>query len=88
MNNHDEYYGLAQKFCDMLGLQKKAQSISGKLTNRKHQLEKMGILFEKRKTREGSVITLIKIKNEDDVSVDDLPYEILDWNEDEDGDKP
>ena len=88
MNDHDEYYGLAQKFCDMLGLQKKAQSISGKLSNRKHQLEKMGILFEKRKTREGSVITLIKIKNEDDVSVDDLPYEILDWNEDEDGDKP
>ena len=36
MNDHDEYYGLAQKFCDMLGLQKKAQSISGKLSNRKH----------------------------------------------------
>ena len=80
MNDHDEFSGLAQEFCDKLGLQKKAQSISGKLSNRKHQLEKMGILFEKRKTREGSVITLIKVKN------DDLPYEIPDYVEEGDGD--
>ena len=80
MNEHDEFSGLAQEFCDKLGLRKKAQSISGKLSNRRHQLEKMGILFEKRRTREGSVITLIKVKN------DDLPYEIPDYVEEGDGD--
>lgn len=90
MNEHDEYYGLAQEFCDMLGLKKKAQSISGKLMNRKYQLEKMGILFEKNKTRAGSVITLLRINNDipveaDDESeeeqIEDLPYEILDVEE-------
>ncbi len=80
LNDHDEYYGLAQDFSDMLGLHKKAQSISGKLSNRKHQLEKMGILFDKTKTREGSVITLVKIKE------DDMPYEIPDPDEEGDCD--
>lgn len=74
----------------MLGLKKKAQSISGKLMNRKYQLEKMGILFEKNKTRAGSVITLLRINNDipeeaDDESeeeqIEDLPYEILDVEE-------
>lgn len=47
VRQHGEYDGPASKFCELIGSTKKAQSIGGKLFNRRRQLEKMGIYFEK-----------------------------------------
>ena len=85
------FIGLASELCELLQLSKKPQSISGKLYNRRGQLKKMGILFGRTRTREGSMLTLFTEANPvvkkdacDDVcrsddfsSPDDMPYEIV-----------
>ena len=78
MATHEEFYGTALEFCKLIGSSKKPQSISGKLQNRKHQLEKMGILFEKKKHSDGMHLTLINVrfKKSEDVELGDLPIEI------------
>ena len=57
------FIGLASELCELLQLSKKPQSISGKLYNRRGQLKKMGILFGRTRTREGSMLTLFTEAN-------------------------
>ncbi len=91
VNINGEFVGLASELCERIGATKKPQSISGKLQNRKRQLEKKGILFKRERTRDGSRLTLIKMDQQpkeqyggddvcrcDDFLPDDLPYEIKD----------
>ncbi|MCR5804286.1 MAG: helicase RepA family protein [Clostridia bacterium] len=77
LEDHDEYEGLAQDFCDLIGARKKAQSLSGKLSNRKYQLEKMGIIFEKTKTNKGMVFRFSRVKEENaEKKTEDSPWDI------------
>ena len=81
IRTHGEFIGTAQELADIIHSTKKPQSISGKLQNKKHQLEKMGILFEKRKQSDGMHLTILDINFKKDPTTfteDDLPYEIID----------
>lgn len=51
---HGSYDGSATEFCNLIQAKKKPQSISGKLQNRKYQLEKLGFSFSREHTRDGS----------------------------------
>ncbi len=77
MNTHQEFVGTAQEFSKVIGSSKKPQSISGKLQNRKHQLEKIGIMFEKIKRNDGMHLVIINHNfKKDQESSDDMPIEI------------
>lgn len=77
MNTHREFVGTAQEFSKVIGSSKKPQSISGKLQNRKHQLEKIGIMFEKIKRNDGMHLVIINHNfKKDQESSDDMPIEI------------
>ena len=81
IKEHGEFFGTAQEFCNRINASKKPQSISGKLQNRKRDLEKMGILFVKTKKNDGmhfEIIDLNSIKDPSEFTEDDLPYEIVD----------
>ena len=90
VNEHGSFDGSATELCELIQASKKPQSISGKLQNRKGQLAKMGIIFTREHTRDGSHLTLTKVDQseqnnfvEEDISDDDLPYEVPDPDDDE-----
>ena len=57
VKEHGSFDGSATEFCNLIQARKKPQSISGKLWNRKNELAKMGFIFTREHTREGSHIT-------------------------------
>lgn len=77
---HGSFEGSATELCNLIHATKKPQSISGKLNNRKGRLLKMGIIFTREHTRDGSHITLTKTDQQpkEQYGPDDLPYEVLD----------
>ena len=90
VNEHGSFEGSATELCELIQAAKKPQSISGKLQNRKGQLLKMGIVFKREHTRDGSHLTLTKVELPkpgdfitEDNNDDDLPYEVLDPERDE-----
>ena len=90
VNEHGSFEGSATELCELIQAAKKPQSISGKLQNRKGQLLKMGIVFKREHTRDGSHLTLTKVELPkpgdfitEDNNADDLPYEVLDPERDE-----
>ena len=90
VNEHGSFDGSATELCELIQASKKPQSISGKLQNRKGQLAKMGIIFTREHTRDGSHLTLTNVdqseKNnfiEEDISDDDLLYEVPDPDDDD-----
>ena len=85
IKEHGEFSGTAQEFCDRINASKKPQSISGKLYNRKRDLEKMGIIFYKTKKSDGMHFEIIDINYEKEPTEkkeDDLPWECPDEDED------
>ena len=82
---HGEFFGTAQEFCNLIKASKKPQSLSGKLNNRKRDLEKMGIVFYKVKRSDGMHLEIIDINHKKEPSEsgkDDLPILIPDEDED------
>ena len=61
VKEHGSFDGSATEFCNLIQARKKPQSISGKLWNRKNELAKMGFIFTREHTREGSHITFSKV---------------------------
>ena len=57
---HGSYDGSATEFCNLIQASKKPQSISGKLWNRRSQLEKLGFSFTREHTRDGSRLIFTK----------------------------
>lgn len=62
LNEHGSFDGTATEFCNLIQASKKPQSISGKLWNRKNELVKMGFIFTREHTRDGSHITFRKVE--------------------------
>ena len=85
IKEHGQFFGTAQEFCNRINASKKPQSLSGKLNNRKRDLEKMGILFYRNKKNDGMHFEIIDINHKKDPpksSEDDLPLEIPGEDED------
>jgi len=62
LKEHGSFDGTATEFCNLIQARKKPQSISGKLWNRKNELVKMGFIFTREHTRDGSHITFRKVE--------------------------
>lgn len=60
LKEHGSYDGSATEFCQLIQASKKPQSISGKLWNRRSQLEKLGFSFTREHTRDGSRLIFTK----------------------------
>lgn len=58
------FYGSATEFCERIGVEKKPQSLSGKLFNHRRELAKQGIDFERTRGNKGSIFCFSLISDE------------------------
>lgn len=58
------FFGSATEFCERIGVEKKPQSLSGKLFNHRRELAKQGIDFERTRGNKGSIFCFSLISDE------------------------
>ncbi len=58
------FFGSATEFCERIGVEKKPQSLSGKLFNHRRELAKQGIDFERTRGNKGSIFCFSLVSDE------------------------
>ena len=58
------FFGTATEFCEKIGVEKKPQSLSGKLFNHRRELAKLGIDFERSRGNKGAFFSFSLISDE------------------------